>query len=75
MRGAKEYLAEKLKRSVRIPVVKAARLNNPRFSSSLGLMDLVFDAVEQQAQIKGEDQEGGPLKGLKNIFKKQSTDE
>ena len=75
MRGAKEYLAEKLKRPVRIPVVKAARLNNPRFSSSLGLMDLVFDAVEQQAQIKGENQEGGPLKGLKNIFKKQPTDE
>ena len=75
MRGSKEYLAEKLKRSVRIPVVKAARLNNPRFSSSLGLMDLVFDAVEQQAAAKGEEQEGGRLKGLKNIFKKQSTEE
>ncbi len=74
MRGSKEYLAEKLKRPVRIPVVKAARLNNPRFSSSLGLMDLVFDAVEQEAQIKGEDQGGGKLKGLKNIFKKPNEE-
>ncbi len=74
MRGSKEYLAEKLKRPVRIPVVKAARLNNPRFSSSLGLMDLVFDAVEQEEQIRNEEQNSGRLKGLKNIFKKPAEE-
>ncbi len=54
MRGSKEYLAEKLERPVKIPVVRAARLNNPRFSSSLGLMDLVFDSVDRQIAIEGE---------------------
>ena len=37
-------------------------------------MDLVFDAVEQQASDAGESG-GGPLKGLKNIFRKQSAEE
>ena len=74
MRGSKEYLAEKLKRSVRVPVVKAARLNNPRFSSALGLMDLVFDAVEQQAAIRGEDARGS-RRSLKDLFKKQPADD
>lgn len=68
MRGSKEYLAEKLGRPVKIPVVRAARLNNPRFSSSLGLMDLVFDSVEQQAAI--EEERGGKASGLRNIFRR-----
>ena len=72
MRGSKEYLAEKLDRSVKIPVVRAARLNNPRFSSSLGLMDLVFDLVEQQVAIENE--RSGKLNGLKNIFRRTTND-
>lgn len=68
MRGSKEYLAEKLNRPVKIPVVRAPRLNNPRFSSSLGLMDLVFDAVEQQAAM--ENVRGNKLGGFKNIFRR-----
>lgn len=69
MRGSREYLSEKLARPVKIPMVKAARLNNPRYSNALGLMDQVFDAVEQQAYAASE-QSGSPLGGLKNIFKK-----
>ena len=68
MRGSREYLSEKLGRSVKIPMVKAARLNNPRYSNALGLMDQVFDAVEQQAYNASS--QGGALNGLKNIFKK-----
>ena len=68
MRGSKEYLSEKLDRPVKIPVVRAARLNNPRFSSSLGLMDLVFDSVEEQAAIEGE--QGGKFRSIKNIFRR-----
>ena len=74
MRGAKEYLSERLNRSVRAPVVRAARLNNPRFSSALGLMDLVFDTVEQQAVIRGEDK-AASRRSLKGIFKKQTNEE
>ena len=69
MRGSREYLSEKLARPVKIPMVKAARLNNPRYSNALGLMDQVFDAVEQQA-YNASSQGGGALSGLKNIFKK-----
>lgn len=69
MRGSREYLSEKLGRPVKIPMVKAARLNNPRYSNALGLMDQVFDAVEQQAYAASA-QNGSPLGGLKNIFKK-----
>lgn len=68
MRGSKEYLSEKLDRPVKIPVVRAARLNNPRFSSSLGLMDLVFDAVEQQVAMENE--RSGKMSGIKNIFRR-----
>lgn len=68
MRGSREYLSEKLGRPVKIPMVKAARLNNPRYSNALGLMDQVFDAVEQQAYNASS--QGGALNGLKNIFKR-----
>ncbi len=66
MRGSKEYLSEKLKRPVKIPVVRAARLNNPRFSSSLGLMDHVFEVLESQTAINNE--RGGRLNGIRNMF-------
>jgi len=64
MHGGKEYLAEKLERGVKIPVVRAARLNNPRFSSALGLMDLVFESVEHQTVI--EEDRSEKAGGLKN---------
>lgn len=74
MRGSKEYLAEKLHRSVKIPVVRATRLNNPRFSASLGLIDLVFDSLEGQAAPAA--QEGGinRLASLKNIFRRNTQE-
>lgn len=49
MRGGREYLAEKLRRSVKAPLAKTAKHNSPVFASALGLVDLVFDSIEQQA--------------------------
>lgn len=68
MRGSKEYLSEKIERPVKIPMVRAARLNNPRFSSSLGLMDLVFDNVDHQVAIENE--RSGRKGSLRNIFRR-----
>ena len=68
MRGAKEYMAEKLGRTVRVPVAKAARLNNPCYASALGLMDLVFDEIDGQQD--GSSGSTGALSGIKNIFKR-----
>lgn len=49
MRGGREFLAEKIGRTVKAPMAKAAKLNSPVFASSLGLVDLVFDSIEQHA--------------------------
>ena len=72
MRGGREYLADRLGRGVKIPTLRAARLNNHRFSSSLGLMDLVFDSVEQQAAIE-EERGGSKRGGIKNMFRKRTN--
>ena len=64
MRGGREYLASQLDRPVRAPSPKAAKLNSPIFSSSLGLMDLVFETIEQQTE------KSGLFDKLKGFFKK-----
>ncbi len=71
MRGGKEYLAERLGRTVKIPTLRAARLNNHRFSSSLGLMDLVFDSIEHEQALEEDRRGSGRLSGIKNMFRKQ----
>ncbi len=72
MRGSKEYLSEKLSRPVKIPTVRATRLNNPRFASSLGLMDQVFDLVDQHAAMENE--RSAKLGGIKNIFRRTTNE-
>lgn len=64
MRGGREYLASQLKRPVRAPSPKAAKLNSPIYSSSLGLMDLVFETIEQQTE------KSGLFDRVKGFFKK-----
>lgn len=64
MRGGREYLASQLERPVRAPSPKAAKLNSPIFSSSLGLMDLVFETIEQQTE------KSGLFDKFKGLFKK-----
>lgn len=56
MRGGREYLAARLGRTVKVPAPKAARLNSPIYTSALGLINLIFDSLEQT------ETEGGSLK-------------
>jgi cell division protein FtsA len=53
MRGGREYLSRQLERPVRAPAPKAAKLNSPIYSSALGLIDLVFETIEQQEENGG----------------------
>lgn len=74
MRGSREYLADRLSRSVKIPTLRAARLNNHHFSNSLGLMDMAFDTLEHQAALDGE-RNGSRLDGIKSMFRKRTNEE
>ena len=65
MRGGREYLAAKIGRPVKVPVVKTAKLNSPVYASALGLVSLIFDSIEQQ-----EGAEPGLGKKLVGLFKK-----
>lgn len=64
MRGGREYLSAQLERPVRAPSPKAAKLNSPVYSSALGLMDLVFETIEQQ------EERGGIFDKVKGLFKR-----
>ena len=48
MRGAREALAAKINRPIKVSAAKSSKLNSPVFSASLGLADLVFDSIENQ---------------------------
>lgn len=68
MRGAREYLAAKIGRPVKVATAKSSRMNSPVYASALGLADLVFDSIEQHQQ---EDERSGGkilnfLRGKKN---------
>ncbi|MBQ3425088.1 MAG: rod shape-determining protein [Clostridia bacterium] len=63
MRGAREALAARIDRPVKVSAAKSSKLNSPVFSASLGLADLVFDSIENQG---GQDERLSSR--LKNIF-------
>ena len=62
MRGGREYLAAQMEKPVRSPAPKAAKLNSPIYASALGLMDLVFETIEQVDN-------NGIFDKLKSLFK------
>ncbi len=62
MRGAREALAARINRPVKVSAAKSSKLNSPVFSASLGLADLVFDSIERQ-DVQDE-RLGSRLKGL-----------
>ncbi len=70
MRGGREYLAEKLGRPVKIPMAKAAKLNSPVYASALGLVDLVFDSIEQRT-AQDESLPGRLAGGIRGLFSKK----
>ena len=49
MRGAREYLSGKIGRPVKVTAAKSSKMNSPVYSSALGLADLIFDSLEQNA--------------------------
>ena len=49
-RGGKDYLSNKLGRPVRDTPKRTTKMNSHAFSSTLGLMDLIIDTIEQQRQ-------------------------
>ena len=53
-RGGRDYLASKLKRTVKEVPKRTMTFNSAAYSSTLGLMDLIIDTVEQNhAQVSG----------------------
>lgn len=49
-RGGKDYLSNKLGRPVRDVPKRTTKMNSHAYSSTLGLMDLIIDTIEQQHQ-------------------------
>ena len=64
MRGGREYLATKIGRPVKVPVAKTAKMNSPVYASALGLVDLIFESIEQQSP-----KETSGIKKLRSLFK------
>lgn len=62
MRGAREALAAKIGRPVKVSAAKSSKLNSPVYSSALGLADLIFDSIERQGGQ--EERLGSRLKSL-----------
>ena len=63
MRGAREMLAARIERPVKVTAAKSSKMNSPVFSAALGLADLVFDSIE-----KNVDEEERLGSKLKNFF-------
>lgn len=47
MRGARDYLSEKVGMPVKASAPKTAKMNSPVYSSALGLIDITFDSIER----------------------------
>ncbi len=47
-RGGKDYLSSKLGRPVRETPKRTVKMSTPIYSSSMGLMNLIIDTMEQQ---------------------------
>lgn len=70
MRGGREYLAGKLHRPVKVSMVRSAKLDSPVYASALGLVDLVFDSIEQRT-AQEESLPGRLADGIRSIFSKK----
>lgn len=66
MRGGREHLANALERSVKAPLPLAAKLNSPMYSSSLGLLELVYESIAQNEEMQ---QAVGPMQKAGAFFK------
>jgi cell division ATPase FtsA len=65
MRGAREMLAARIERPVKVTAAKSSKMNSPVFSAALGLADLVFDSIEK---TQGEDEGLKDRLNIKKLF-------
>ncbi len=63
-RGGREFLSGKMDRTLREIPKRTMKLNSPIYSSSLGLMDLIIDTMEQQHAPSP-----GIMGGVKDFFR------
>ncbi len=68
MRGARDYLAERIGKPVKAAASKTAKMNSPVYSSVLGLLDLTFDSIERH-----DDEEESFSGKLGSFFKKDKN--
>lgn len=48
LRGGAEYLQKYLNRETQVACVRSNKLGSPEYTSMLGLLDLIFDSIEQR---------------------------
>ena len=63
-RGGKDYLSAKLGRPVRETPKRTVKMSSPIYTSTMGLMDLIIDTMEQQKQPAS-----GVIGKVKEFFK------
>jgi cell division protein FtsA len=64
MRGGREYVSSILERQVKAPLPLTAKLNMPCYSSSLGLLELVYESLGQQEEVSQAKKTGGFFKAF-----------
>ena len=52
MKRARDYLAEKLGQPVKLAAPRTAEMNSPVYSAALGMMDLTFDSIEREEELR-----------------------
>ncbi len=70
IRGGKEYLSSKVKRPVKVPMPRAQKLNSPAYTSIMGLVNLIFDSIEQRSPEQ-DTLPGRLAEGFRGLFNKK----
>lgn len=70
LRGGKEYLSQRLSRTIKVPVNKGTKLSSPDLSSTAGLIQLIFESIENTSP-QSETLPGKVFGSVKNILKKK----
>ena len=70
IRGGREYLSSKLKRPVKTPLPKMQKLNSPVYTSIMGLVDLIFDSIEQRSPEQ-DTLPGRLAEGFRGLFNRK----
>ena len=74
MHGAADWLGYQLERTVKIAQSSSAKLGGPRFTSALGMVNLVFDTIEPP-EDKDDTLPGKIVSGMRNLLRKEDRSE